>query len=331
MKAILITNYGSPDVLHLGEVAKPTPKDNEVLIRIRAASATKGDCEIRSFKMLWFIWIPMRLYMGVRRPRKQILGQELSGEIEAVGKDVKRFKQGDPVFGTTGFNFGAYAEYACLPAESKASDDGQVLTLKPSNMTYEQAATAPVAGLVALGFMRKANIQHGERVLINGAGGSIGTFSVQFAKYYGAEVTVVDSAEKFDMLRSIGADHFIDYAQEDFTRNGETYDVILDVVGNSSFSRCIKSLRQMGRYLLANPKLSQIFRGLWISKTSSKRIMIGGNETTEDLNFLKELIEAGNIESVIDRCYPLEQTAEAHRYVETGRKKGNVVITVATA
>ena len=222
----------------------------------------------------------------------------------------------------TGLGFGAYAEYKCLP------EDG-VLAIKPANMTYEEAAAVPVGGLEALHFLRKANILSGQKVLISGAGGSIGTFAVQLAKYFGAEVTGVDSTGKLDMLRSIGTDHVIDYTQDDFTQSGETYDVILDVMGKSSFSRCIRSLKPNGRYLLLNAGLSQMVRGRWTSLRSSKKVIIGAaSQKREDLVFLKELIEAEKIKAVIDRRYPLEQTAEAHRYVETGHKKGNVVITL---
>ena len=322
MKAIVCTHYGPPEVLQLIEVEKPTPKDHEVLIRIDATTVTAGDCEMRSFKIPLFIWLPLRLYMGLSKPRKKILGQELAGEIEAVGKDVKRFRKGDQVFAATGFRFGAYTEYICLPEEG-------MLALKPANVTYEEAAAVPVGGLEALHFLRQGHIQSGQKVLIHGAGGSIGTFAVQLAKSYGAEVTGVDSTGKLDMLRSIGADQVIDYTQADFTKSGETYDVIFDVVGKSSFSRSIRSLKTNGRYLLANAGLSQMVRGRWTSMISSKKVIVGAaSEKTEDLNFLKELIEAGKIKSVIDRRYPLEQTAEAHRYIDTGHKKGNVVITV---
>ena len=221
--------------------------------------------------------------------------------------------------------FGAYAEYKCLPEEPK----GGVLAIKPANMTYEEAATIPFGGLDALHFLRKANIQIGQKVLINGAGGSIGTFAVQLAKYFGAEVTVVDSTQKLDMLRSIGADHVTDYTKEDFTKSSQTYDIIFDVVGKSSFSGSIKSLKKKGFYLIANPRPSQMVRGLWTSKRTSKKVIFeAASQKTEDLIFLKRLIEAGKIKSVIDRVYPLEQTAEAHKYVETGQKKGNVVITI---
>ena len=269
---------------------------------------------------------PCESIYGLRKPKRiTILGQELAGEIESVGKDVKLFKKGDQVFATTGFGFGAYAEYKCLPEEPKMG----VLAIKPVNMTYEEAAAVPTGGLEALHFLRKGNIQSGQKVLIIGAGGSIGTFAVQLARYFGAEVTGVDSTGKLDMLRSIGADHVIDYTQEDFTKSGETYDVIFDVMGKSSFSGSIRSLKQNGRYLLGNPGLSQMVRGRWTSMRSSKKVIIGAaNQKNEDLVFLKELIEAGKIKSVIDRRYPLEQIAEAHRYVDTGQKKGNVVITV---
>jgi 2-desacetyl-2-hydroxyethyl bacteriochlorophyllide A dehydrogenase len=325
MKAIVWTEYGPPDVLQLKEVEKPAPKEDEVLIRIYATTVTAGECEARSLKFPIWLWLPMRLYMGLRKPtRIKILGQELAGEIESVGKDVKLFRKGDQVFGpTTGFGMGANAEYKCL------SEEG-VLAIKPANMTYEEAAAVPTGGREALHFLRKGNIQSGQTVLINGAGGSIGTFAVQLAKYFGAEVIGVDSTGKLDMLRSIGADVVIDYTQEDFTKSGQTYDVIFDVVGKSSFSRSIRSLKQNGRYLLANPGLSQMVRGKWTSMTSSKKVIFGAaSQKTEDLIFLKELIEAGKLKAVIDRRYPLEQIAEAHRYVEKGHKKGNVVITVA--
>jgi len=327
MKAIVWTEYGPPEVLQFREVAKPTPKDNEVLIRIYATTVTAGDCEQRSLKLPIWQRLPMRAYVGLKRPtRITILGMELAGEIEAVGQDVKLFREGDQVFAATGFvNMGAYAEYICLPEESAEG----ALALKPVNMTYEEAAAVPMGGLEALHYLRQGNIQKGQKVIINGAGGTIGTFAVQLAKYFGAHVTAVDSTGKLDMLRSIGADQVIDYTQEDFTKSGESYDFILDVVGKSSFSGSIGSLKQNGRYLIANPGLSQLVRGRWTSMTSSKKVIFGSaHPKIEDLIYLKELIEAGSIKSVIDRRYPLEQTAEAHRYVEKGHKKGSVVITV---
>jgi 2-desacetyl-2-hydroxyethyl bacteriochlorophyllide A dehydrogenase len=323
MRAIVLTKYGSPDGLQLTEVEKPTPKVNEVLIRIRATTVTAGDVEIRTLKFPIWLMLPIRLYVGFIKPRNFTLGQELAGDVVAVGKDVKRFSEGDQVFGTTGFHFGAHAEYICLP-ESGA------LATKPTNMTYEEAAAVPVAGLEALHFMRKANIQSGQKVLIFGAGGSIGTMGVQLAKHFGAEVTGLDSSSKLDMLRSIGAAHTIDFTQEDFAQSSQTYDVLFDVIGKSSFSESIRSLKPNGRYLLGgNIGPLRMIRGWWVSTTTSKKVVLGAAmQTTEDLVFLKELIEAGKLKSVIDRAYPLEQTAEAHRYVETGQKKGNVVITV---
>jgi NADPH:quinone reductase-like Zn-dependent oxidoreductase len=322
MKAIVCTKWGSPDVLQLKEVEKPTPKDNEVLIRIYATTVTAGDCELRSLKFPLGLQLLMRIGFGFRGPRGKILGQELAGEIEAVGKDVRSFKAGDQVFAHTGFGMGAYAEYKCLPEEG-------VLAIKPANMTYEEASAVPLGGLEALHYLRKGNIQSGQKILINGSGGSIGTFAIQLAKYFGAEVTGVDSTGKLDMLRAIGADQVIDYTQEDFTKSGQTYDVIFDVVGKSSFSRSIRSLKQNGRYLSANPGPSQMLRGRRTSRRGSKKAIVGTvSYETGDLVFLKELIEAGKIKSVIDRRYPLEQIAEAHRYVERGGKKGIVVITL---
>jgi len=326
MKAIVWTKYGPPDGLQLRDIDKPTPRDNEVLIRIVATTVTAGDCEMRGLKFPILFQLILRMYNGFRKPKKiSILGQELAGEIESVGKDVKLFKKGDQVFGTTGFGFGAYAEYKCLPENPKMG----VLASKPVNMTYEEAAAVPTGGLEALHFLRKGKIQSEQKVLIIGAGGSIGTFAVQLAKYFGAEVTGVDSTGKLDMLRSIGANQVIDYTQEDFTKSTETYDVIFDVMGKTSFSGSVRSLKQNGRYILGNPGLSQIVRGRWTSMRSSKKVIIGAAiQKNEDLIFLKGLIEAGKIKSVIDRRYPLKQIAEAHRYVDSGQKKGNVVITV---
>jgi NADPH:quinone reductase-like Zn-dependent oxidoreductase len=328
VKAIVCTEYGSPDVLQLKEVEKPTPKDNEVLVRVHAASLNAAD-----FEMLRGTWSAR--FGGLLKPRHKILGSDIAGRIEAVGRNVKQFHPVDGIWGDLSeCGFGAFAEYVCVPENA--------VRLKPASMTFEEAAAVPSAGVVALQNLRgvgsswlsfllsdKGHIQSGQKVLINGAGGSIGTFAVQLAKSFGAEVTGVDSTGKLDMLRSIGADHVIDYTQEDFTTNGETYDVIFDVAGKSSFSRSVRSLKHNGRYLLANAGLSQMVRGRWASMTSSKQVIIGAARAkTEDLLILKELIEAGKIHSVIDRRYPLEQTAEAHRYVETGHKKGNVVITV---
>jgi len=323
MKAIVWTEYGPPDGLKLKEVEKPNPKDNEVLIRVHATTVTTGDCEMRSLRLPVLFRLMVRIYNGPRRPKRvTILGQELAGEIESVGRDVRMFRKGGSVFAATGFNFGAYAEYICMPEE------GAVAT-KPTNMTYEEASAVPVGGLNALHFLRKGNVQGGQKVLIIGAGGSIGTFAVQIAKSLGAEVTGVDSTKKLDMLRSIGADHVIDYTQEDFTKSGETYDAIFDVIGKSSFSGCMKSLKENGILLLGNPSLLKRVRGRLTSMTDGKKVIDStASYTTENLTALKELIEAGRIRSVIDRRYPLERIVEAHRYVDTGQKTGNVVITV---
>jgi len=333
MKAIVWIKYGPPEVLQLKEVEKPTPKDNEILVKIHATTVTAGDCEQRGLKLSILYRLLMRLYIGLRKPKRiTILGMELSGEIESVGKDVTLFKVGDQIFAATGFvGMGACAEYICLPEEPVEGDkaNNSQVALKPVNMTYEEAAPVPVGGLEALNFLRKGNIQSGQKVLINGAGGTIGTFAIQLAKHFGAEVTGVESTMKLDMLRSIGADHVIDYTQEDFTKSDKTYDFILDVVSKSSFSGSISSLKENGCYLIANPGLSQRIRGRKNSKKSTKKVIFGATyPKTEDLLLLKELIEAGKIKSVIDKRYPLEQTAEAHTYVETGQKKGHVVIIV---
>ena len=336
MKAIVWTDYGPPDVLQLKEVEKPAPKEDEVLIRIYATTVTAGDCEQRSMKMPFWFRFPLQAYVGLRRPvRITVLGMDFAGEIEAAGNDVKRFRAGDQVFGSSGIRFSTNAEYICLPEELNEG----ALGIKPANMTYEEAAAVPVGGIEALHFLRQGDVQSGEKVVINGAGGTIGPFAVQLAKYYGAEVTAVDSTEKLDMLRSIGADSVIDYTHEEFTKSDETYDFILDVVSKSSFSGSLGSLNQNGRYLIANPRLSQMVRGRWNSMQNSlpglktgKQVIFGAaRPNNEDLNNLKELIEAGSIVSVIDRTYPLEQIPEAHKYVESGQKKGQVVITVAQA
>lgn len=328
MKAVIWTRYGPPDVLQLQEVAQPIPKDDEVLIKVHATTVTAGDCEMRSLKLPLYFALPMRAYAGLSRPKRiRIMGQELAGAVEAVGKDVTEFKPGDRVFGTTGFGLGAYAEYACQPAG--AAELAGTLAIMPAVMSYEQAAAVALGGLEALHFLRQAQIQPGQHVLINGAGGSIGVMGVQLAKHAGAEVTAVDNGEKLAMLRTIGADHVVDYRQEDFTRRGQVYDVIFDVAGKSSVSASLRSLKPGGCYLLANPGLAQRIRAPWNSSRNGKRVVIGSaSHTTEDLVFLAGLVEAGKIKAVIDRHYPLAQIAEAHRYVETGRKQGAVVISV---
>jgi NADPH:quinone reductase-like Zn-dependent oxidoreductase len=328
MKAIIWTNYGPPDVLQLRDVEKPAPKDNEILIKIHAATAATPDTEIRRLKLPLLFAIPLRLYMGVIKPtRVTIPGTEFAGEIESAGKDVTRFKPGDQVFGYTGFGMGTYAEYMCL--QENPSGLAGVLGTKPVNLNYEEAAAVPFGGLEALHSLGKANIQRGQKVLIVGAGGCIGTYAVQLAKHYGAEVTGVDHTVKWDMLRSIGADHVIDFTKEDFTKNGRTYDVILDTIDKSPFSGSLRSLNENGAYLNANPSVFDRIRWRWSSKNSTKKVIPWtADYSTANLLALKELIEAGKIKPVIDRVYPLEQIVEAHRYVETGQKKGNVVISL---
>lgn len=326
MKAIVWTKYGSPGALQLREVETPTPKKNEVLIKVHAAAASQADTEFRRLKLPLLFALPLRLYLGFLKPiRKTVLGTEFAGEIVSVGKDVTQYKPGDEVYGYTGLGMGTYAEYLCL--SEKPSALASVMSIKPANLTHEEAAAAPFGGLEALHSLRQANIQHGQKVLIVGAGGSIGTYSVQLAKHYGAEVTGVDHTVKLDMLRSIGADHVIDYTREDFTKNGQTYDVIMDTIGKSPFLRSLRSLKEHGIYLNANPGLVGGLWMRWLSKNSGKRVITWtAGYTTKNLLALKELFEAGKIKPVIDRRYPLAQTAEAHRYVDSGLKKGNVVI-----
>lgn len=322
MKALIWTKYGSPEVLQLREIEAPVPEEGEVLIKVYAATVTAGDCELRSLKLPFWTRLPLRIYAGWSKPRRiAILGQELAGVAEEIGDRVTRFKPGDTVFAPTYMRMGAHAEYVCLPEAYPQ--------LKPANLSYDEAATIPTGGINGLHLVRKADIQPGQSVVINGAGGSIGTYALQIAKAFGAEVTCVDSKEKLAMLQAIGADHVIDYKREDFTRTGKTYDAILDVVGKSSFSGSLRSLNPNGRYILGNPSLSGMIRGWWISSTTGKKVISElANYQAEDFALLNKLIEAGKIRPVIDRRYPLEQTAEAHRYVEQGLKKGNVVITV---
>jgi NADPH:quinone reductase-like Zn-dependent oxidoreductase len=321
MKAIACTKYGPPDVLQLEEVEKPTPGDNEILVKVLASTVTRGDCRIRSFTFARWFWLPGRIMYGLGKPRKRIPGCDLAGVIESVGKEVTLFKNGDQIFGyTKGVLFnGCNAEYKCLPEEG-------LVAMKPANMTFEQAAAVPIGGLTALHFLRKGNIQSRQKVLIYGASGSVGTFAVQLAKYFGTKVTGVCSTTNIELVTSLGADRVIDYTKEDFTKNGQTYDVIFDTVGKTSFSYCRGSLKRRGIFLTVE---WPVLQALWTSMTDSKKVIIGiAPNRTENLFFLKELIEAGKITSVIDRCYPLEQTAEAHRYVDKGHKRGNVVLTV---
>ena len=323
MKAIVYERYGPPEVLELREVAKPTPKDNEVLIKTYATTVTTGDWRVRSLNVPVGFGLIGRLVLGVSRPRQPILGTELAGEIELVGKDVKKFKTGDQVFAFSGASMGCHAEYKCMP------EDGAV-ALKPANLTYDEAAAISFGGTTALNFFRRGKLQSGEKVLVNGASGGVGTAAVQLAKHFGANVTGVCSTANVELVRSLGANHVIDYTKEDFTRNGETYDVIVDIAGTAPFSRSKGSLKEGGRLLLVLGALPDMLQIPWISLTSSKRVIAGpAAERAEDLRFLAKLAEAGEFKPVIDRRYPFEQIVEGHRYVDTGHKKGNVVITLA--
>lgn len=322
LKAIVWTNYGSPDVLQLREVERPTPNENEVLVKVHATTVTLGDCELRSLKLQPWIQFPIRIYMGFNKPKRvTILGQELAGEIVDVGAQVKRFQKGDSVFAPTMLRLGAYAEYITLPEKN--------VVLKPASLTYEDAATIPTGGINGWHFLNVAHIQPGESLLINGAGGSIGTYAVQIAKTLGAEVTAVDSGEKLAMLRAIGADHVIDYTQEEFTKSAASYDVIVDIVGKSPFSGSIRALKPKGRYILGNPTLSGMIRARWMSMPDEKQVIVAvANYKSEDYASLLGLMVAGKVRPIIDRRYPLAETAAAHRYVDAGHKKGNVIIRV---
>ena len=323
MKAITYQKYGPPDVLQVSDVEQPDPKDNEVLIRVRAAEATKADCEMRSFKFAvkWF-WLPLRLAVGVTRPRRKILGGYFSGEVVSVGSSVKRLSVGDEVFGGAGLQMGAYGEYLALP-------ESACIVRKPDTMSHAEAAAVPLGGLNAIHFMRKARIQAGEAVLINGAGGSIGAHAVQIARSMGAEVTGVDSTIKQDFLHRLGADHCIDYTQQDFTDGERHYDVIFDMVPRSSYAACIRSLNPGGRYLSGNPRLSVMLRSVFTSRFSDKTAMFAfARETREELQALQTMIDEGKIRSIVDRVYPMEEAADAHRLVETEQRIGAVVIEI---
>lgn len=330
MKAIIYTEYGPPEVLQVKQVEKPTPKDSEVLVRVHAAPVNYGDLAARNFKNItsgeFHMPLPLlllaRMSFGFSKPKINILGSEFAGEVEATGKDVTLFKTGDRVFGYLGQRMGAYAEYICLP------EDGS-LAIMPTNMSYAEAATVPYGAIMATSLLRQANLQKGHRALINGASGGIGSAAIQLAKYYGAEVTGVCGTPRLEYVESLGADRVIDYTVEDFTQNGETYDLIFDILGKSSYARCKNSLTQNGIYLLASFKMKPIFQMLWSKMAGSKKVICAlASEKPEDLVAVKELIEAGKYKAIIDRCFPMEQAADAHRYTESGHKKGSVVITV---
>ncbi|MEB8803673.1 NAD(P)-dependent alcohol dehydrogenase [Bacillus cereus] len=301
MKAIICTKYGPPNVLQLQNVEKPKPKKNEVLVKIHATSVSTGDCRIRGFNSPLLFWIPMRIILGFRKPRKPILGVELSGEIEDIGTDVTQFKKGDQVFALTELNLGGYGEYTCV-------HESGLIALKPTNVTYEEAAVIPFGGTSALHFLRKGQIKKGKRVLIYGASGSVGTAAIQLAKYFGATVTAICSSSNFDLVTTLGADNVIDYMKEDFTKRGEHYDIIFDAVGKYKKSLCTDALMPNGKYVSVNGMMAKVSK--------------------EDMNLLKQLAETEKLKPVIDRTYRLEEIAEAHIYVEKGHKKGNVSITL---
>ncbi|HPS30615.1 MAG TPA: NAD(P)-dependent alcohol dehydrogenase [bacterium] len=329
MKSVVCTKYGPPEVLQIKEVEKPVPKNNEVLIRVHAASVNYGDLIARNFKdvtpskfnMPMLLWIISKLVFGLRKPRIKVLGSEFSGEIESIGVNVKKFKQGDKVFGYLGANMGAYAEYICLPETG-------CLAIKPENMTYNEAAAVSYGAIMALPLLKKVNLKPGQKILINGASGSIGSAAVQIAKHFGAEVTGICGTPRLEFVKTLGADKVIDYTKEDFTQNGEKYDVIFDILGKSSFSQNKNSLNENGIYLLASFKTKQLFQMLLTSISGGRKVICSiAPGSLNDLILVKELIEEGKIKTIIDKRFPLEQTAEAHRYVEEGNKKGSVVIT----
>ena len=328
MKAIIWTRYGVPNSLQIQEVNTPTPKDDQILIKIHATSVTAGDCEMRRLQLPLGLSLPIRIYSGFIKPRRiPILGQELAGEVVEVGKNVDNYKKGDQVFGTTGFGFGANAEYITLPARP---DDSQgVLVIKPSSITYEEAAILPTAGFEALHYIRNSNIQAGSHVLIIGGGGSIGTLAIQLAKLHEAEVTAVDSTDKQALLRSLGADHTIDYTTTDYLKQNYKFDMIIDVVGRKSVRRRLRLLKPGGSYYLAFARPAQLFLALWTSLTGQKKLIIqSASQKKEDLEYLTSLLVEGKLKTVLDKQFPLEEVPAAHKYLESGRKKGNIAISI---
>ncbi len=328
MQAVVYKEFGPPEVLHLADRPKPVPKDSEVLIRVHATSVAYGDLiarnfrniTLREFHMPILLLLPSRMHFGISKPKINVLGSEFAGEIEAVGSAVKRFKVADQVMGYLGQRMGGYAEYVCMPADG-------LMALKPANMTYTEAAAVPYGAIMATSLLRKGNLQQGHKVLINGASGGIGSAAVQLAKYQGAEVTGVCGAARLEYVEALGADHVVDYGKDDFTQNGETYDLIFDVLGMSSFARCKNSLKPNGIYLLASFKSKALLQMLWTRLVGSKKVICGfASEKAEDLDFVSSLIEAGKYKSIVDRCFAIDQADEAHRYAESGQKQGSVVI-----
>jgi len=329
MKAIVYSEFGAPDVLKLKEVEKPTPKDNEVLIKVHATSVKYGDLVARNFRNipLKYFHMPapmvflMQFVFGISKPKINILGSEFSGEIESVGKKVAKFKEGDQVFGYLGQTMGANAEYLCI-------QEDKMIGAKPENMTHEEATCIPYGAIMAYTHLKKVNIKPGQKVLVNGASGGIGSAAVQLAKNYGAEVTGVCGTPRMEYVKALGADHVIDYTKEDFTQNGETYDVIYDILGKSTFSKCKNSLKKQGTYLNASFKMKKVFQML-ITKFSSKKVIcVIGNENPEDMPIFTKLAEEGKLKAGLVQTFPLEDTPEAHKYLEKGLHKGNVVITI---
>lgn len=323
MKAVICTAYGPPEVLQISEIEKPIPKDNQVLVKVLATSVTAADYRVRSFNVPPSLWLPARLALGLRKPRKPILGMELSGVIETMGTNASRFKEGDKVFAASLQSFGAYAEYICL-------DENGPIALKPSNLSFEEAAAIPIGARTALHYLKNlGEIKPRQKVLIYGASGSVGTYVVQLAKYFDAEVTAVCSADNLELVKSLGADKLIDYTKSDFTQNFETYDIIFITVDKCPYSACKKALRKSGAYLNIGRPLPS-FQMIWTSLTTGIKVVVGKNapESKEALIALKQIIERGHLKAVIDRNYSIDQIVEAHRYADQGHKKGNVVITV---
>lgn len=321
MKVITCTKYGPPEVLRIEEIPKPVPNDNEILIKIHASTVTMGDSEMRRLKIPAPFGTLIRLAFALKNPKK-ILGQELSGEVEAIGKSVTKFKVGDKVFAPTDMSLGAHAEYKCMK-------ETLPMAHIPNNMSYQEAATIPTGGLNGLHFLKAGEVKASDRILINGAGGSIGTYATQIAKSMGVEVTCVDSADKLEILTSIGADYVIDYKTQDFRENNKTYDAIIDIVGSCKIADTMQSLSDKGRFVMGNPRIPETLKGMFVSKKNGKKAVAAlADYKVEAMLYLKELIEAGKVKAVIDKVYPLEQMADAHRYVDSGKKKGNLVIKV---
>lgn len=331
MRAIAYSQYGPPEVLSIKEVDKPVPKQNEILVKVHAASVNYGDITARNFanipakkfNMPIFLWFPAKMIFGISKPKKQILGSEFAGEVEAVGKDVKKFIPGDQVFGYLGQSMGTNAEYFCMPEKKNVE-------IKPKNMSYEKAAVISYGSLMALNLLKKVNIQPGQKVLINGASGSIGSAAVQLAKHFGAEVTGVCGTPRLEFVKSLGADKVIDYTKEDFTKSNEKYDLIFDILGKSAFENCKDALKPNGKYLLASFKTKQLLQMFSTKISGNKKVICGlAVEKPEDLGFIKKLAEEGKIKAIIDKRFSMEEAAEAHKYFESGKKRGNVVITFA--